>query len=277
MVLYYVLYPVSHYRFWDFCYFEPCIWLRIARVIFLVFYCFLGFQFTCILKFRNYISRYWFVRTDKCELRKYNFMKKNTTLLKPDTIYHIYNRGIDKCDIFFEEQNYDYFLMKYQYFLFPVVETYAYCLINNHFHFLIKTKSEKELIRKYKLCRKPLEETERLLGQRLGRSFANFFNCYAQAFNKRFDRTGGLFETPFRRVAVNDDIYFLTLLFYIHSNPIKHELTDDFESYPFSSYGEYVKNSPSFLERDTVLEYFDDIAKFVKEHEKFIQRRSLGG
>lgn len=73
-------------------------------------------------------------------------MKKNVELLEPDRIYHIYNRGINGENIFKEERNYRYFLEKYAQYIEPIADTFAYCLLKNHFHIAIRTKSEAEIV-----------------------------------------------------------------------------------------------------------------------------------
>jgi len=72
-------------------------------------------------------------------------MKTNIEPLQVDSYYHIYNRGINGENIFKEERNYDYFLQKYTQFVSPIAETYSYCLMKNHFHLLVKTRSESEI------------------------------------------------------------------------------------------------------------------------------------
>lgn len=72
-------------------------------------------------------------------------MKKNTDPLQPNTYDHIYNRGINGETVYKEESNYAYFLNKYAKYIEPVADTYAYCLLKNHFHFLVLTKDEKEI------------------------------------------------------------------------------------------------------------------------------------
>ena len=73
-------------------------------------------------------------------------MKKHTEPLEPDRIYHIYNRGINGENIFKEERNYAYFLTKYAKCISPIADTYAYCLLKNHFHLAVKIKTEEELL-----------------------------------------------------------------------------------------------------------------------------------
>ena len=74
-------------------------------------------------------------------------MKLNIEPLQPDSFYHIYNRGINGENIFKQERNYSYFLKKYALYIEPVAETYAYCLLKNHFHLLIRTRSEEEILK----------------------------------------------------------------------------------------------------------------------------------
>jgi REP element-mobilizing transposase RayT len=62
-----------------------------------------------------------------------------------DTYYHIYNRGINRENIFIEERNYDYFLQLYEKHIEPVVDTFGYCLLRNHFHLLVRVKSKDEI------------------------------------------------------------------------------------------------------------------------------------
>ena len=57
--------------------------------------------------------------------------------------YHVYNHGNANDTIFKKEENFHYFLQKYAEYLFPILETYAYCLMPNHFHFLIRMREEK--------------------------------------------------------------------------------------------------------------------------------------
>src|SRR5690349_18757382 len=62
-----------------------------------------------------------------------------------DTYYHIYNRGVNREDIFMEERNYDLFLRLFRKHLIPVVDLYAYCLLKNHFHMAVRVKSENQI------------------------------------------------------------------------------------------------------------------------------------
>jgi putative transposase len=153
--------------------------------------------------------------------------------LESGKVYHIYNRGINGEDIFKEERNYTYFLQKYAYYLLPVLDTFAYCLLKNHFHLLVRIKSDEgRTVKRTKPS--PTKETHKVLDP--SRQFAHFFSSYAQSINKANKRTGGLFEEPFERKWVDSDVYFIELIRYIHHSPRKHGFTTDIENYPCSSY-----------------------------------------
>jgi putative transposase len=169
--------------------------------------------------------------------------------------YHVYNRGINRGRIFFEERNYDYFLQLYVQHVAPIAETYAYCLLPNHFHLLVRIRD--------------LSGFPNLTG--LGRKapsqhFSNFFNAYAKAFNRTYNRTGSLFERPFGRLRVTSDAYFVQLVVYIHHNPQKHGLVDDFRDWARSSYHALLSERPTRLEREAVLEWFGGLAAFERTH-----------
>jgi REP element-mobilizing transposase RayT len=177
-------------------------------------------------------------------------MKKNTATLAPDTYYHIFNRGINKEILFKEKRNYNYFLNKYLKFISPIAKTYAFCLLKNHFHFLICTRSE-ETLKKF-----IPEEKDYSSEQIISLQFSHLFNSYAQAINKRFSRTGGLFETPFRRIEVSEDYYLIQLIAYIRLNPLKHGFTKDYVNYLYSSYQLLLAGNSKILETNTVMNLF---------------------
>jgi REP element-mobilizing transposase RayT len=187
-------------------------------------------------------------------------MKKNTATLAPDTYYHIFNRGINKEILFKEKRNYNYFLNKYLKFISPIAKTYAFCLLKNHFHFLICTRSE-ETLKKF-----IPEEKDYSSEQIISLQFSHLFNSYAQAINKRFSRTGGLFETPFRRIGVNEEQYLIQLIAYIHLNPLKHGFTKDYVNYLYSSYQLLLAGKSKILETNTVMNWFGGPQLFSSFH-----------
>lgn len=73
-------------------------------------------------------------------------MKNKLTPLNPGCIYHIYNRAIGSEKLFLNNENYSFFLKRYRHFISPVADTFCYCLMPNHFHFLVRIKSDIELV-----------------------------------------------------------------------------------------------------------------------------------
>ncbi len=134
-------------------------------------------------------------------------MSSPTPLLY-DTYYHLYNRGNNRENIFIQERNYAYFLELYFKHIEPVAETFAYCLLRNHFHLLVRVKSEQEILAYLQTLKvspaKPLGSLSLEPGYP-SRKFSDFFNAYAKAINKAYGRTGSLFEHPFHRVLIGSD------------------------------------------------------------------------
>jgi REP element-mobilizing transposase RayT len=147
--------------------------------------------------------------------------------------YHVYNRGINGESIFKEEKSYHKFLELYEAHVHPVVDTIAYCLLGNHFHLIIRPRQD--LRDKYTIYTGNIDGS--VSSERVSKQFSHFFNGYAQSFNKLYERTGALFETPFRRKEVENVAYLNQLIHYVHSNPQKHGLVDDYKEWAYSSYG----------------------------------------
>jgi len=193
--------------------------------------------------------------------------------LKPGVYYHIFNRGTNRENVFIEERNYRYFLQLYLKYIEPVAETFAFCLLKNHFHLLVRMK-EIEDLQDPKGLQRPLGSV----------AFSNFFNAYAKAINKAYGRTGSLFQHPFGRIPVLTQSYLMQLVRYIHFNPQKHGLIDDFREWPWSSYHSFVqtetlKVSETFrvltVQRDNVLSWFDDTRGFIAAHQLPIDEKVL--
>ncbi|MDW7690866.1 hypothetical protein R9C00_21090 [Flammeovirgaceae bacterium SG7u.111] len=187
-------------------------------------------------------------------------MDKRTTLLIPGNYYHIYNRGINRQHVFFEERNYSYFLGKYTKFVHGFAKTFAYCLLKNHYHLLVQIREEKELL---KLIHK---NQEKPLSWHTSNAFSSFLQGYVQGINKTHGRSGALFEEPFKRMEVLDEVYFTQLVVYIHTNPQKHQLISDFRNYPHSSYHAHLTEKKTKLCREDVLSWFGGEEAYIQAH-----------
>ena len=186
--------------------------------------------------------------------------------IQHDTYYHIYNRGINGETLFREPDNYRHFLRLYEKYIDPVAETFAWCLLNNHFHLLVRIKEEDEVIAAFNPAR--VRNPGRVRKHLPSRAFSNLFNSYTQAINKRYNRHGSLFEKPFRRIEITHERYFRNMVFYIHNNPVKHGFVEDMVEYPWSSYLSIVSAKPTKLQREEVLGWFDNKNNFKFFHQK---------
>lgn len=192
---------------------------------------------------------------------------RNEVLL-PDGIYHIYNRGINSCEIFNSDENYLYFLKKFNTYLSPTCNVYAYCLMPNHFHFLIKIK-EKETIDLYASQHlKSIERNEKGLhsgSNVFSKQMSKFISCYTQSYNKVNIRHGSLLESPFKRIKVDNEDYLKNLILYIHRNP--SDESKIFENYIYSSYLAITSSKKTILLRDDVLRLFGSQENFIYSHQ----------
>lgn len=192
--------------------------------------------------------------------QKYSSLHEN---LEPGCFYHVYNRGNNGTNIFFEKRNYRYFLEKYAYYLSDCVDTFAYCLLKNHFHLLIRVKDVFEDLKEPSVAAGTgLHHPDKWVSKQ----FSSFFISYTKSINKSEGRSGSLFETPFRRIRVTSDVYFTRLVWYIHFNPQKHGFVEDFKEYEYSSYHSLLSTKPSKLQRATVANWFGGYAAFQDFH-----------
>ena len=192
--------------------------------------------------------------------------------------YHLYNRGINKMPIFlnvFDKKRFIKLLFvcnSRKSVVFKsiqgqslddidrgetLVDIGIYCLVPNHFHLLIKEKTENGI-------------------SEFVKKVATGYSMY---FNKKYERTGSLFEGPFKAKRIDTDEYLKYIFSYIHLNPIKiidsqwkeNKITDRvkaknyLQKYPYSSYFEYIggkRQEEKILEKDSFPEYFSQPKEF---------------
>jgi putative transposase len=148
----------------------------------------------------------------------------------PNQLYHIYNQGNNREQIFLNRNNYLHFLGKFKELVLPYCQPIAYCLMPNHFHFLINSTEESALnirLGNIESCR-------------LANGFRLLCSGYANDYNKKYDRSGSLFrqKTQAKNVEQNSDYPFICFQ-YIHQNPIAAGLCKKMEDWEFSSFREY--------------------------------------
>ncbi|NVN95509.1 MAG: hypothetical protein HXX18_09530 [Bacteroidetes bacterium] len=219
-------------------------------------------------------------------------MQQTETLIYGN-YYHIYNRGINSCDLFRDADNYEHFLNLYDKYISPIADTYAWVLMPNHFHLLLRIKDEKEILSSSNLTgfknlsglgqaqnthqnlsglNQAQNTLQNLSGIRLPfKHFSDLFNAYSKAFNKRFNRHGSLFERPFKRKVIDNEIYLKQVLLYIHNNPVHHGFCEHPMEYAWSSYLSCISLKPTKLKRDIIIGWFDDLANFKTIHNQNIE------
>jgi len=181
-------------------------------------------------------------------------------MLNFNTYYHIFNHANGDDNLFREEKNYDFFLQKYHQHIDPIADTIAWCLMKNHFHLLVKIKSEADFLSTFP----KFKTLERLEDQSkfISKQFSNFFSSYSQAFNKVYQRRGSLFIKNFKRKEINNHQYLQQVILYIHLNPVKHGFVRRGNDWAHSSF-------TSFYQEQATLAYhlFGDENSYLSAHQ----------
>lgn len=149
-------------------------------------------------------------------------------------IYHIILKGIDSHDIFYDNNDKNFFLKQIlttkQTFNYIV---YSYCLMSNHVHLVIKCKNEL-----------------------LSKAIQSLSIRYVSYFNKKYERTGHLFQGRFKSKSVENQKYFLELCRYVHRNPENAGIALT-QNYEWSSYKEYLGEA-KIINKNILLHYFNN-------------------
>ena len=195
--------------------------------------------------------------------------------------YHIYNRGNNYENIFIEEADYLHFLNIYDVYISPIADIYAWCLMKNHFHILVRIKDESKIgflnsdnsksedpsikwktydveNQDKKFVKKPIPTQQ----------FKHLFNAYSRWFNIRHNRRGSLFEKNYERKLVNNQKQFTNLVVYIHNNPVKHGFVEHTIEYPWTSYLSIISKETTKIKREELVGYFDDVENFKYLHNR---------
>lgn len=179
--------------------------------------------------------------------------------------YHVFNRGVEKRDIFLDEQDYNmflYYLFVYttpleevliKYPLLPIrlynknlhgqIEIISFCLMPNHFHFLLRQDT--------------IDGVQKLLKQ--------MTNAYTLYFNNKYQRVGGLVQGRYKAVMIETDELLIHVSRYIHLNPVVSSLVESPEDYKWSNYPEYLGRFCIIkCSTDYILSYFSSKEKYKK-------------
>jgi putative transposase len=181
-----------------------------------------------------------------------------------DELYHVYNRGSDKRDIFLATKDFKRFLQSFYYYQFsdpkisfshfsknkmktlnPLssnkhIVIIGYALMPNHYHFLVK----------------------QIKDNGLSTFISQLSNSYTKYFNTKRQRIGPLFQGTFKAVRVESDEHLVHLSRYIHLNPVVSGLVKKPENYPWTSYLEYINGTKNFCDPKLVMDFFPDKKKY---------------
>jgi len=194
-------------------------------------------------------------------------------------MYHVWTHANGDENLFLEDQNYTYFLEKYSYHIEPVAETFAYCLMPNHMHLMVRVKSEEEVLEflREKSSSPTLQGFQTLGGfsNVISRQFSHLFNGYTQAFNKLYNRKGSLFIPNFKRKPINSDAYFGILIAYIHNNPVHHGFTEEPGQWPHSSWHAYLQRKITRIKREEGMSWFGGNNNFLRVHREVVMEKAI--
>src|ERR1700690_3470837 len=180
--------------------------------------------------------------------------------LVPEPYYHIYNRGNNRQQIFFQQENYLYFLQGLKRYLLPAADIIAYCLMPTHYHLMVRVK-------------------QNVGGSKIPEVSSGMMKLsvsYTKAINKRFARVGVLFQGPFQARPILDSRHLLHLCRYIHANPVNDGLINDPSNWPYLNYLEWIgERNGSLFDRcfvDTQFLNPSDYKDFVMD---YVQTRKM--
>jgi putative transposase len=181
-------------------------------------------------------------------------MPRRDILFLPDQYYHFYNRGNNRQAVFFERDNYLYFLRGLKRYLQQHVEILAYCLMPTHYHILVRVRAAQQAQASDQTQNSEVLKTSEFLDEEfldeevsgeevsgeVSLAMQKFGISYTKAINKRFDRVGALFQGQFKGKLVQHTSHLLNLCLYIHTNPVKDGLVFLPEDWEFSNYLEWI-------------------------------------
>lgn len=174
-------------------------------------------------------------------------MSSNIQPLIPGSIYHVFNRAVGNENLFRKEEDYYKWIEYFKKYVIPFCELYAYCLLPNHYHFLLRINFDSTAI-----C--------------FSKAMSDAANSFCKWYNKEYKRKGSLFIRPFKRKLIEDDHQLAWTTWYIHRNPMHHGYTNDWPCWKFSSFQVFFTEKPTSLSRDFILDFFGNKEELLKQH-----------
>jgi len=193
----------------------------------------------------------------------------------PDQYYHFYNRGNNRQAVFFERENYLFFLRRFKRFVVGYVDVIAYCLMPTHYHILVRVKQILQQISEGKTS-EVLETSEVSTSKQVSLAMQKFGISYVKAINKRFGRVGALFQGQFQGKPVTSYEHLLNLCVYIHANPVKDGLVSLPENWGYSNYLEWMGlREGTLVNHGFIAENFGTSEEYKQKVMDYIETRYL--
>ena len=161
-------------------------------------------------------------------------MPRRLISFHPGEYYHLYNRGVNRQKIIFENWNFQFFLFNIDRYLLPLAELVAYCLMPNHYHMLIFTNSTSEVTSGI---------TSEVTSE-VAKAMMKLSVSYTKTINAYYQRVGPLFQGAYQAKHVESDVYLSDLIRYIHLNPVSSGLVEIPEDWEYSSFHYYQSLDP---------------------------------
>jgi len=191
-------------------------------------------------------------------------MPRRTTPFVSDIYYHFYNRGNNRQAIFFEQDNYLYFLGGIKKYLVPVVKIIAYCLMPTHYHILVRVKQTSEVLKTSEVS------------LQVSRAMQKFLISYTKAINKRFQRVGALFQGQIQAKPIKTYSHLLNLCIYAHGNPVKDGLVAVPEDWIYSNYLDWLgQRNGTLVDREFIQENFGSPVEYQALVMEYVKTRYL--
>lgn len=200
----------------------------------------------------------------------------------PGSYYHIVCKSIDGLILFNEEKDYRVFKERFKQFTSAFFEVWAYNLIPNHTHHIIKARPAQEIAETISGFQKEEQskamlrfldaiKDENSFDEMIERQMNSLLVSYANYCNNKRGRKGGIFQKPFKRIRIEDDSHLQQAIIYTNANAQKHKLVRDFKEHPYSSYADIINGNGQFTEIDKQIGFFGGLDNFINIHKSQVE------
>ncbi len=197
---------------------------------------------------------------------------------EPDQFYHVVFRSIDGVKLFLNNNQKQIFLNKWIQFMQPFCRIWAYCLLENHVHLVLKIEKAQSICAEIEKWSEDVQtkaiqnylsdKSESHFDEMLERQVNRFLVSYVNTFNNEIVRKGGLFQKPFRHVLIVEEAHLQQAIVYVHANAQKHGIVKDYLLHPDHSYHEIIKGTNLYVDSSAVVDFFGNKTAFISVHKE---------